>query len=64
MYALTNFNHGPHRRRLVPSGEFDGARAFAAASLGHAEYTEYYARLAETAATWQRPGVPLDQPVH
>ena len=54
MYALTNFNHGPHSRRLVASGQFEGERAFAAASLPDTQYAEYYARLAETASTWQR----------
>jgi sulfatase-like protein len=54
LYALTNFNHGPHDRRLVPPGNFERERAFAATSLPDAQYAEYYARLAETAATWQR----------
>jgi phosphoglycerol transferase MdoB-like AlkP superfamily enzyme len=54
MYALTNFNHGPHSRRLVAPEQFESARAFAAASLPDDQYAEYYARLAETAATWQR----------
>jgi hypothetical protein len=54
LYALTNFNHGPHNRRLVTPGQFDGERAFAAASLPDAYYAEYYARLAETAVTWSR----------
>jgi hypothetical protein len=54
MYALTNFNHGPHSRRLVASGQFESERAFAAASLPDPQYAEYYARLAETASTWQR----------
>jgi len=54
LYALTNFNHGPHNRRLVAPGNFDSERAFAAASLPDAYYAEYYARLAETAVTWKR----------
>ncbi len=54
MYALTNFNHGPHSRRLVASGQFENQRAFATASLPDAQYAEYYARLSETASTWQR----------
>jgi hypothetical protein len=54
LYVLTNFNHGPHHRRLVPPGQFEGECAFAMASLGDAEYAEYYARLAETAATWRK----------
>ena len=54
LYALTNFNHGPHNRRLVPPGRFDSERAFAMASLGDAGYGEYYARLAETASTWRK----------
>src|SRR5258708_35356173 len=54
LYALTNFNHGAHNRRLVAPGRFEAERAFAAASLPDACYAEYYARLAETAATWNR----------
>jgi len=54
LYALTNFNHGPHNRRLGAPGLFEGERAFAAASLPDACYAEYYARLAETAVTWSR----------
>lgn len=54
LYALTNFNHGPHNRRLVAPGQFESERAFAAASLPDAHYAEYYARLAETAVTWNR----------
>jgi hypothetical protein len=54
LYALTNFNHGPHNRRLVAPGHFESERAFAAKSLPDPHYAEYYARLAETAATWNR----------
>jgi hypothetical protein len=54
LYALTNFNHGPHNRRLVAPGHFESERAFAAASLPDACYAEYYARLVETAVTWNR----------
>jgi hypothetical protein len=54
LYLLTNFNHGPHNRRLVAPGQFESERAFAAASLPDAQYAEYYARLAETAAAWSR----------
>jgi hypothetical protein len=54
LYALTNFNHGPHNRRLVAPEHFDSERAFAAASLPDAYYVEYYARLVETAVTWHR----------
>ena len=54
LYALTNSNHGPHNRRLVAPGQFESERAFAAASLPDACYAEYYARLAETAVTWNR----------
>jgi hypothetical protein len=54
LYALTNFNHGPHNRKLVTPGRFESERAFAAASLPDACYAEYYARLAETAVTWNR----------
>jgi hypothetical protein len=54
LYALTNFNHGPHNRRLVAPGHFESERAFAAASLPDAYYAEYYTRLVETAVTWNR----------
>jgi hypothetical protein len=54
LYALTNFNHGPHSRRRVAPGQFERERAFAASSLPDARYAEYYARLAETASTWTR----------
>ena len=53
LYALTNFNHGPHNRQLVPSGQFEKERAFAAASFPDAGYVEYYTRLAETASVWK-----------
>ena len=54
LYALTNFNHGPHNRRLTAPGRFDRERAFATASLPDPGYAEYYARLAETVVTWNR----------
>lgn len=54
LYALTNFNHGPHTRQLVAPGHYEQERAFASASLSDPCYAEYYARLAETAATWAR----------
>ena len=54
LYALTNFNHGPHNRRRVAPGRFERERAFGAASLPDPCYAEYYARLAETAATWNK----------
>jgi len=54
LYLLTNFNHGPHDRKLVPPGRFETQRAFATASLPDAGYGEYYARLVETASTWQK----------
>jgi len=54
LYALTNFNHGPHNRRLAAPGQFESERAFAAASLPDPHYVEYYARLVETAVTWNR----------
>ena len=54
LYALTNFNHGPHSRRLVSPGQFERERAFAMASFPDAEYAEYYTRLVETASTWQK----------
>ena len=53
LYVLTNYNHGPHDRRLVPPGQFEKERALAMASLPDAGYAEYYARLAETASVWQ-----------
>ena len=53
LYALTNFNHGPHNRKLAAPGQFERERAFAASSLPDAQYAEYYARLAETASTWK-----------
>lgn len=53
LYALTNFNHGPHDRQLVPPGQFERERAFAMASLPDAGYAEYYARLVETASAWK-----------
>ncbi len=28
LYVLTNFNHGPHDRRLIPPGQFETERAF------------------------------------
>jgi hypothetical protein len=52
LYVLTSSNHGPHDRRLA--GSFENERAFAMASLPDAPYAEYYARLAETASTWQK----------
>lgn len=54
LYMLTNYNHGPHSRRLVAAGQFEPQRAFALASLPDATYAEYYARLVETADTWHR----------
>ncbi len=54
LYVLTNFNHGPHSRQLVPQGQFESERTFAAASCRDAGYAEYYTRLAETATTWKR----------
>ena len=54
LYALTNFNHGPHNRRRTPPGHFERERAFAAASFPDPCYAEYYARLVETAVTWNR----------
>src|SRR5258707_4038415 len=54
LYALTNFNHGPHTRRLAAPGQFERERAFAASGLPDAQYAEYYARLTETASTWKR----------
>ena len=53
LFALTNFNHGPHDRRQVPAGSFETERAFALRTLPDAHYAEYYARLAETASCWR-----------
>jgi hypothetical protein len=53
LYVLTNFNHGPHNRRMAAPGQYEGERGFAASSLPDAQYAEYYARLAETASTWK-----------
>lgn len=53
VYALTNFNHGPHDCRLVAADRFETERAFAADNLPDTQYVEYYTRLAETAATWR-----------
>lgn len=53
VYALTNCNHGPHDRCRVPMDRSSEARRFAAAALPDPGYGEYYARLAETAATWR-----------
>lgn len=54
MMLLTNYNHGPHNRRTVPAGRYETERAFAFKSLPDTQYAEYYARLADTAACWQR----------
>jgi hypothetical protein len=54
LYLLTNFNHGPHDRRLVAPGRFESHRVFATACLPDAGYGEYYARLVETASAWQK----------
>ena len=54
LFALSNYNHGPHNRRRVAPGQFEVERAYAAATLPDVEYAEYYSRLAETAATWQQ----------
>ena len=54
LYALTNFNHGPHNRRLTEPVRFDRERVFATASFPDPYYAEYYAQLAETAVTWNR----------
>lgn len=54
LYMLTNYNHGPHNRRLVVNGRYETQRAFAMASLPDTTYAEYYARLVETADTWRK----------
>lgn len=48
---LTNANHGPHDRMLVPT-RFEPQRQFALDAANDAEYAEYYARLTETAQAW------------
>ena len=53
LYALTNFNHGPHDVARAGEQEAELARAYATASLPDAQYAEYYARLSQTAATWR-----------
>jgi phosphoglycerol transferase MdoB-like AlkP superfamily enzyme len=50
--VLTNFNHGPHSKRRIASGRFERERDIAYRSLPDPQYAEYYARLAETAASW------------
>jgi hypothetical protein len=52
--VLSNFNHGPHDKRQVPLGQFETERAFALNTFADAQYGEYYARLAETTASWNR----------
>ncbi len=68
VYALSNFNHGPHEVQRASKSAAGDRRAFAISTLGDAEYAEYYARLAETASAWaitkaqmadQRQGRPL-----
>ena len=54
MIALTNFNHGPHTRQSAWPVSGNPHRDFAMSALPDAHYAEYYARLAESAATWQR----------
>jgi hypothetical protein len=54
LYALTNFNHGPHNQRRVLPSQFDAERAFAVSSLPDPLYGEYYSRLAETAKAWRQ----------
>jgi sulfatase-like protein len=61
LYVLTNFNHGPHDRRLVAPGQFESERAFALAGLPDRRYAEYYARLVETASTWQKLKLKLER---
>jgi hypothetical protein len=53
LYALTNFNHGPHGSEVATDGRFARARAFALKQCADEQYVDYYARLTETAATWQ-----------
>ncbi len=51
---LTNFNHGPHERRLAAADRHARAHAFASAQMPDPLYVEYYARLSETAAAWRK----------
>ena len=48
---------------MTPSGQFERERAFAAASLPDPCYAEYYARLVETAVTWNRLKSELVDPI-
>ncbi|HEX4893692.1 MAG TPA: sulfatase-like hydrolase/transferase [Hyphomicrobiaceae bacterium] len=51
-YILTNYNHGPHScTRAEGSPE---ARQFGWSTCADAQYSEYYARLSETVASWER----------
>ncbi len=52
--ALTNFNHGPHDLKRAAPQPSEPQRAFAWTQLPDPHYVEFYARLAETAAAWQR----------
>lgn len=52
LMALTNFNHGPHEKRLVPPGAYEAERRFALDALPDPTYGEYYARLSETAESY------------
>ena len=54
LYALTNFNHGPHNRRLGAPGRLRANGPLPPPACPMRCYAEYYARLAETAATWNR----------
>ena len=54
MMTLTNFNHGPHTRQAALPVTGNSHRDFAYSTLPDAQYAEYYARLAETATTWER----------
>ena len=53
-YVLTNFNHGPHERRLAAEEHHARARAFVSTQMPDPQYVEYYARLSETAAAWRQ----------
>ena len=53
LYALTNFNHGPHNRSAANGDDAARRRAFAAGVRDDAEYAEFYARLGETVSAWR-----------
>ncbi|MEQ1650806.1 MAG: sulfatase-like hydrolase/transferase, partial [Hyphomicrobiaceae bacterium] len=59
LYALTNFNHGPHGRGATFDDCSEVARALAHQQSPDPQYVDYYARLTETAANWRATKVRL-----